>query len=614
MALSRFILKYLIWVLLFAACVNEDELQNPFDSKTSASRWKPVDVKVETAGPNRTVLTWRQKAKPISGFEIRKLFGGTESVILLDRDVLEYEDAEVWGAGQTCGKVQYRIRAKAGERASDWVEISSSVDFPSSDAVLAGDDRSSGQLSVPLSAQAPQPWESGVWSVVSGTGGGFSLISDPQAVFTGEPLTLYVLRWTLSGPCGVRSDEIQVATGLPVVVTAPVADIGPTGAQAEGSVTGEGASMVSERGFCWSTAPSPTLAQSKLASGRGEGVFTERITGLTPATTWYVRAYAITPIQTIYGQQVTFTTLPPGLPKVLSVGVDDLRGGSGTGRGEVTEDGGAPVSARGICWGTSPGPTISGTKAAAGSGLGVFSSTLSGLAKNTTYYARAYATNTSGTAYGQEIDFRTPDQPTVSTGQLSSSQSNAVDVSGQVTQDGGDPVSDRGVVFATAPLPDVTGPKVSAGSGVGSFQATVTGLTAGVTYYARTFAVNSWGTAYGEQVTFTTPLPAPALVSPANGESVICCYPIFRWSLNTDAITYEIQVSKNSDFSGTVVSKSECVVISPSVVSSSVTYLNTICVNTGGSSNNGTWYWRVRAFKNSTPGLWSTTGMFSYTF
>ena len=77
--------------------------------------------------------------------------------------------------------------------------------------------------------------------------------------------------------------------------------------------------------------------------------------------------------------------------------------------GSISSDGGAPVTARGVCWSTSANPTIAGSKTSDGTGTGSFSSELLNLTQNTTYYVRAYATNSVGTAYGQEISFTTSD-------------------------------------------------------------------------------------------------------------------------------------------------------------------------------------------------------------
>lgn len=73
--------------------------------------------------------------------------------------------------------------------------------------------------------------------------------------------------------------------------------------------------------------------------------------------------------------------------------------------GNITSDGGSPVTARGVCWNTSPNPTIANSKTIDGLGTGIFTSNLTGLTNNTTYYVRAYATNATGTSYGNEMSF-----------------------------------------------------------------------------------------------------------------------------------------------------------------------------------------------------------------
>ncbi len=75
--------------------------------------------------------------------------------------------------------------------------------------------------------------------------------------------------------------------------------------------------------------------------------------------------------------------------------------------GNITSDGGSSVTARGVCWNTSSGPTISNSKTIDGSGTGSFASVITGLSASTTYYVRAYATNGSGTSYGSEVSFTT---------------------------------------------------------------------------------------------------------------------------------------------------------------------------------------------------------------
>jgi len=94
-------------------------------------------------------------------------------------------------------------------------------------------------------------------------------------------------------------------------------------------------------------------------------------------------------------------------PTVVTLEVECIRKESIESGGEVTDDGGMPVTDRGVCWATTPGPTTADNVILSGGGLGAFNLSIEGLTMNTTYYIRAFATNGIGTAYGQEITFTT---------------------------------------------------------------------------------------------------------------------------------------------------------------------------------------------------------------
>jgi hypothetical protein len=95
------------------------------------------------------------------------------------------------------------------------------------------------------------------------------------------------------------------------------------------------------------------------------------------------------------------------IPSVTTTTVSGITATSATTGGNVTKDGGASVTARGVAYGTSSSPTTLGTITNDGAGTGVFTSTLTGLTPSTTYYVRAYTTNSVGTAYGNEGSFTT---------------------------------------------------------------------------------------------------------------------------------------------------------------------------------------------------------------
>jgi len=316
--------------------------------------------------------------------------------------------------------------------------------------------------------------------------------------------TYYVRAYATNNVGTSYGSQVSFSTKLPTLTTSAVSAITSSTAACGGNITNIGGAAVTARGVCWSTSSNPTIINSKTSDSSGSGTYTSSITGLTTGLTYYVRAYATNSIGTIYGNQVSFSTL---LPTITTSTVSAITANSATCGGEVTSIGGASVTARGICWGTTSNPTISNNKTIDASGLGVFVSSITGLTSETTYYVRAYATSSIGTIYGTAVTFSTK-LATVTTTDVSNITATTVNTGGNVTAIGGVPVTVRGVCWSTTSNPTISNTKTSDGSGTGSFISSVTGLTIGTTYYLRAYATNSIGTAYGTQVIFSTALPS----------------------------------------------------------------------------------------------------------
>ena len=109
--------------------------------------------------------------------------------------------------------------------------------------------------------------------------------------------------------CGNDDDPTGPDTTLPVLTTSSVTNITQTTAQCGGNVTSDAGAAVTARGVCWSTSPTPTIADSKTTDGTGTGSFTSSLTGLTANTPYYVRAYATNSAGTGYGSTQPFTTV-----------------------------------------------------------------------------------------------------------------------------------------------------------------------------------------------------------------------------------------------------------------------------------------------------------------
>src|SRR5690554_457357 len=199
-------------------------------------------------------------------------------------------------------------------------------------------------------------------------------------------------------------------SNIPVLSTSAVTDINEDTAISGGNITSDGGATVTARGVCWSTEQIPTISDNKTTDGTGAGTFVSNISGLEPNTTYYVRAYATNGAGTGYGSAMLFTTtLEVVLPVLSTTEVTEITQTTATVKGNITDDGGATVTARGVCWSTNQNPTISNNKTTDGTGAGTFVSNISGLEPNTTYYVRAYATNSAGTGYGSTMSFTTED-------------------------------------------------------------------------------------------------------------------------------------------------------------------------------------------------------------
>lgn len=188
--------------------------------------------------------------------------------------------------------------------------------------------------------------------------------------------------------------------------------------QVYGAVTDNGGSAITNRGIEWSLSPdlSNATAVPNNFTGNGLGRFSCQVAGATPGTTYYACAYAINSNGYIgYGDTIMITVPGNGadIPTVWTSPVNDITAFSASCGGDVTSDGGAIVTARGVCWSTSSSPTIEDAHTTDGGGTGVFLSTLTGLNSSTTYHVRSYATNYAGTAYGMEVIFDTKGLPCI---------------------------------------------------------------------------------------------------------------------------------------------------------------------------------------------------------
>ncbi len=284
----------------------------------------------------------------------------------------------------------------------------------------------------------------------------------------------------------------------PAAVIQPASDIQSFSATLNGTVNGNGflTNVVFEWGLTTSYGNSANAVQSPV-TGSTDAAVTAAITGLQSASLYHYRIKASNAVNlTISGDQ-TFTTAPSA-PILTTAAASSIAGVTAVSGGTISFDGGSAVTARGVCYATTPAPTLANSVTTDGAGTGAFISNLTGLTTNTTYYVRAYATNTTGTSYGNEISFKTVSVPVVTTSSYTALNGISASAGGSVTSDGGSAVTASGLCWSTSPSPTL------ANGFNTSFTGSMTGMTVNTVYYVRAYATNVAGTGYGNQISFNS--------------------------------------------------------------------------------------------------------------
>jgi hypothetical protein len=400
--------------------------------------------------------------------------------------------------------------------------------------------------------------------------------------------------------------------GTVTVTTTAASAITNSSAILGGVIKNDGSGSITARGVCWSLTTGPTIALStKTSDGSGDGTFSSQVSGLSPNSTYYIRAYATTAVGTTYGNEQVITTsvitcgtsvitvyhvadsVSPVTKTVAYGTVKNIPGD--TSKCWITRNLGASqqaiavndaseasagwywqfnrkqgfkhdgstrtpnttwitsinensdwLSANDPCnlelgsqwrvptltewnnadntggWTNWNGPWLSGLKLHAGGFLAGGSGALSNRGANGYFWSSTQNSNTAGwdmsiNSGGSNTDYN-PKQsgfsvrclnnlttPTLSTTAASSITVTSAISGGNITADGGFSVTARGVCWSTSPLPTIAlSTKTSDGSGLGAFTSNISGLNSYTIYYLRAYATNANGTSYGNQITFTT--------------------------------------------------------------------------------------------------------------
>ena len=329
-------------------------------------------------------------------------------------------------------------------------------------------------------------------------------------------------------PVGTAGQYLQMSGGntpawsgaaFATLTTNAATAITGTSATSGAVITSDGGSTILSRGICYATTTNPTTANTIVVASPAAGTapYSCNLTGLTPGTIYFVRAYTINNSVVSYGNQITFTTLAVIPTLAATTTASAITANSATSGGSVTNVGGATITERGICYGTFSAPTTLNSKVVdPAPGIGVFVSNMTGLSAGTTYYVRSYAINSAGTGYGTQVSFVT--RPVISsTTAATAITATSAATGGTIAPFGtANLISNYGVAYSTTP--NATSPTYAQTgtyppiAGL-TYTTSLSGLAASTLYYIRAYATGTGFTVYGPELSFTTTAPTVPVVT-----------------------------------------------------------------------------------------------------
>ena len=276
----------------------------------------------------------------------------------------------------------------------------------------------------------------------------------------------------------------------------------------------------------------------KQVLNRKDGnTYSAKIDGLSDETTYYVRYQISNRWVLLMAEEISeFQTTPVRTPTVTTTQPKEITHNSAIVGGKIVDNGGLTITNCGVVYSTNQNPTTNDNKVTNGSGLDTYNCNLTDLQEGTTYYARAYAINEIGTAYGEEMSFTTKTKTiaTVTTNPPLEITYTQAMIQGSVSDDGGVTVTEKGVCYSTFPNPTIDDNKRTNGTGTGTITCVFSDLQDGTTYYARAYAINALGVGYGNEVSFTTmayEVPQITIVNPT------------KYSVSTGTATIDCEVT-----------------------------------------------------------------------
>jgi hypothetical protein len=355
------------------------------------------------------------------------------------------------------------------------------------------------------------------------------------------PSTTYYVRTYATNALGTTyGNEISfqtLAATKPEISYSSIQSIKSNSVSIYAYITNDGGSEITSSGMVWSTSPNPTTALNTKINSTSQYSIYNTITGLSPNTTYYIKAFAINALGTSYGEEHIITTPVNSVPKISNPYYSSITTNSLYFSSSVSDDGGLAVTEKGIVWSTSTNPTTSlSSKFVTTTNSSSIYNSINGLTPNTTYYIKAYATNALGTSYGNEISITTLplSTPKVSSTNYYSTTSNSVSCYASITDNGGLAILSNGLVWSTATNPTIDLTTKMPSTNTSNINNTITGLLPSTTYYIKAYATNALGTSYGNEISIKTLANSAPIFSNSSIQSITSTLAYFNASLSSN--------------------------------------------------------------------------------
>lgn len=324
----------------------------------------------------------------------------------------------------------------------------------------------------------------------------------------------YYCLYANSGYTTTRSEVREFTTaidGVPALEAIISVGVSETSLTVASKISDDGGGDVQKFGFAYKMSGSADIEKMvEAASKEDDGGYSFTITGLTAESGYEVRAFATNAKGTGYSEKIVLVTGKRSLPLLEEVSVSDVGEDVAVLQSKILGDGGHKVTKYGFAYRSGDVEQEVQVEAAGLDANKVFRLLLSKLTPLTTYYVRAFATNSSGTAYTESLSFTTlaKESPTVSL-EAGTPKGNSVNVAGIVQNSEGTSLAGiKEVGFCWSKeneMPTIVDNKLISSLSGTSFNGVIVGLKEKTTYYIRAYAINETRVGYSEVVTITMP-------------------------------------------------------------------------------------------------------------